>query len=161
MSLQSWMGANLETQGYCLSEPQQRSLRVGLRFSTGVCLALTAAALALQWAPGFVALAAIGAVAGFSSRHPFDHVWNLGIRHLFDAPPLPPSPPRRRHAFKVATVMMAGEAALLFAGASTAAIVLGVVILGSCSAVTATNLCIPSVALSLLERRTRRAQPVT
>jgi uncharacterized protein (DUF2062 family) len=53
--------------------------------------------------------------------------------------------------------MLAGVAILLFAGASTAAIVLGALILGACTAVTATNLCIPSVALSLLERRTRKA----
>jgi hypothetical protein len=152
------MSANLRTQGYCLSEPERRALRVGLRFSTGVCLALTATALALLSAPAFVVLAVIGAVAGFSSRHPFDHLWNVGVRHLLNAPPLPPSPPRRRHAFKMATVMMAGVAVLLFAGATTAAIALGVLILGACGAVTATNLCIPSAALSLLERRTRKAQ---
>jgi hypothetical protein len=108
MSVEGWMSANLKTQGYCLSDRERRALRVGLRFSAGVCLALTAAVLALQWAPGFVVLTAIGAVAGFSSRHPFDHLWNLGVRYLLDAPPLPPSPPRRRHAFKVATLILAG-----------------------------------------------------
>jgi hypothetical protein len=158
MSLEGWLSGNLETQGYCLSESERRDLRVGLRFSTGVCLALTATALALQSAPAFVVLAAIGGVAGFSSRHPFDHLWNVGVRHLLNAPQLPPSPTRRRHAFKMATMMMAGMAVLLFAGATTAAIVLGVLILGACSAVTATNLCIPSVTLSLLERRTRKPQ---
>jgi hypothetical protein len=58
------MGANLETQGYCLSKEERRDLWLGLRFSTGVCLALWATALALQSAPAFVALAVIGAAAG-------------------------------------------------------------------------------------------------
>ena len=44
-----------------------------------------------------------GALAGFGRRHPFDHLWNAVVRHLVDAPPLPPSPTRRRHAFKFAT----------------------------------------------------------
>jgi hypothetical protein len=51
-----WMGDNLATQGYCLAESERRALWLGLRFSTGVCLALTAPALiAGSWLP-FVAL---------------------------------------------------------------------------------------------------------
>jgi hypothetical protein len=156
MSLASWMGANLETQGYRLTAGERRALWLGLRFSTGVCLALSATALVLQSAPVFVVLAAIGAVAGFSSRHPFDHLWNGGLRHLVGAPSLPPSPERRQHAFKVATVMLATVAALLFAGATTAALALGTFLLAACTTVTATNLCIPSLALSLIERRRAR-----
>lgn len=162
MRLEHWMEGNLATQGYCLSHAEQRALRVGLRFSTGVCLALSAGALALQSAPAFVVLAGIGAVAGFSSRHPFDHLWNGAVRHRLGAPPLPPSPPRRRHAFKVAAAMLATVAVLLFAGAATAALVLGLFLLGACATVTLTNLCIPSVVLSLRERRrARQIQPVT
>jgi Domain of unknown function (DUF4395) len=162
MTLANWMRANLATQGYHLAEAERRALRVGLRFSTGLCLALSATAVALQSGPAFAALAAIGAVAGFSARHPFDHLWNGGVRHLVGAPPLPPSPPRRRHAFKVATVMMGTVALLFFVGAATAAIVVGVLVLAACTAVTLTNLCIPSVALSLIERRrARQVQPVT
>jgi hypothetical protein len=162
MSVQQWMGANLATQGYCLTRAERRELRLGLRFSTGLCLALSATALALQSAPAFVALAGIGAVAGFASRHPFDHLWDRGVRHLLTAPPLPPSPPRRRHAFKVATVMLGAVAVLLFTGATTAALVIGLFLLGACTTVTVTNLCIPSVVLSLFERRrARQVQPVS
>jgi hypothetical protein len=162
MRLEEWMGANLATQGYHLTCAERRALRLGLRFSTGICLALSATALALQSAPALVVLAGIGAVAGFTSRHPFDHVWNGGVRHLLGAPPVPPSPPRRRHAFKVATAMLAAVAGLLIAGATTAAVVLGLLLIGACATVTLTNLCIPSVALSLWERRrARQIHPVT
>jgi hypothetical protein len=157
MSLGQWIGANLATQGYCLTQAERRALWLGVRFSTGICLALSAGALALQSAPAFAALAGIGAVAGLSSRHPFDHLWNGGVRHLLDAPPLPPSPPRRRHAFKMATAMLAAVAVLLFAGATTAALALGVLLLAACATVTVTNLCIPSAVLSLFERRRTRA----
>lgn len=153
MRPRDWMDANLATQGYCLAEPERRALGLGLRFSTGACLALTIGALVVGSPIVFAGLASIGAVAGFSPRHPFDHVWNHAVRHLAGAPELPLSPPRRRHAFKVATAMMLAIAALLALGASTAALVVGGLLVAACTAVTATNLCLPSVALSLLERR--------
>src|SRR3981081_4096378 len=83
------MGSNLTTQGYCLTETEQRRLRLGLRFPTGACLALVITALALESAPMLFVLVGIGAVGGFTSRHPFDYVWNHGVRYLFRAAPSP------------------------------------------------------------------------
>jgi len=108
-----------------------------------------------------VALVPIGALAGFTARHPFDHLWNGAVRHIVGGPPLPPNPTRRRHAFKLATVWLATVAALFAAGAGTAALVLGGVLVGACTTVTATNLCIPSEALAWWERRHRRTEPIT
>ena len=153
MSARDWMDANLATQGYCLPESERRALGLGLRFATGVCLPLTIGALVVGSPIVIVGLASIGAIAGFGRRHPFDHVWNHAVRHLAGAPALPPSPARRRHAFKVATAMLLTVAALLALGASTAALVVGGLLVAACTAVTAFNLCLPSVGLSLLERR--------
>ena len=161
MSTRDWMDANLATQGYCLAEPDRRALSLGLRFSTGVCLALTIGALIVGSPIVFAGLAAIGAVAGFSARHPFDRLWNGGVRHLAGAPALPPNPQRRRHAFKVATAMMLTVAGLFALGATTAALVLGGLLVAACAAVTAVNLCLPSVALALLERRSVHESRVT
>lgn len=148
----SWMQSNLATQGYCLSDAEARDLRIGLRFSTGLCLAMTAGALALGSAVAFAGLAVIGAIAGWTARHPFDHLWNHGLRHLLGHPALPPNPPRRRHAFKVATAMMLVLALLFAAGATTAGYVFGGMVLAACAAVTVLNLCIPSLVLERLER---------
>lgn len=149
----AWMRANLTTQGYCLTNEQRRELALGLRFSTGLCLGLVIVALILQSAPFVLALSAIGAVAGFSARHPFDLLWNGVVRHLAGAPPLPPNPTRRRHAFKVATVWLLVVGGLLAAGATTVALVLGGLLVTACSIVTVTNLCLPSEALAWWERR--------
>jgi hypothetical protein len=154
--MSAWMHRNLATQGYCLSAAQERRLAVGLRFSTGLCLALVVTALALQSGVMLLALVPIGAVAGFTARHPFDHLWNAIAR-----PPLPPSPPRRRHAFKLATVMLALDAALFLAGATTAGLVLGGLLVASCTLVTATGFCIPSEALAWWDRRQSRTEAVT
>ncbi|HEU0024267.1 MAG TPA: DUF4395 family protein [Thermoleophilaceae bacterium] len=153
-----WMDANLATQGYCLTASQNRELWLGLRFSTGVCLALTTGALIVGAPALFVALALVGAIAGFGPRHPFDYLWNGGVRHLLGAPPVPPSPERRRHAFKVATVWMLVLAGLFAIGADTAAVVAGVLLLGACTAVTVAQLCIPSLIIAWFDRR-REAVP--
>jgi hypothetical protein len=49
------------------------------------------------------AISAIGVIAGFTARHPFDYIWNHAARHVLGGPPLPPNPARRRDAFKVGT----------------------------------------------------------
>lgn len=152
MSLARWMDRNLATQGYCLAEPERARLRTGLRFPTALCLALVVTALALQSAIAVSALAGIGLVAGWTSRHPFDHLWNHGVRRLTGAPGLPPNPPRRRHAFKLATVWLAAVALLFAAGANGAALALGGVLVAVCGLVTVTNFCIPSTLLAVWER---------
>jgi hypothetical protein len=151
----TWTYGNLGTQGYCLSAGEARRLRVGLRFPTALCLALVITGLALESALMIALLVPIGAVAGWSARHPFDHVWNHGLRHLTGAPELPPNPARRRHAFKLATVWLGAVAVLLATGAITAALVLGGVLVAVCSLVTVTNFCIPSTLLAWLEARRR------
>ena len=154
----SWTHSNLSTQGYSLSEDDARALRVGLRFPTALCLALVVIGLALESALMIALLVSIGAVAGWTRRHPFDLIWNHGLRHLARAPELPPNPTRRRHAFKLATFWLAGVAALFAVGAATAALVLGGVLVAVCALVTVTNFCIPSTMLAWLDRwRAREA----
>jgi hypothetical protein len=156
--LSSWMRANLATQGYCLSEDEGRRLALGLRFSTGTCLLLVVAALALQSSALVFALSGVGLLAGLTSRHPFDLAWNYGVRRFTGAPALPPNPARRRHAFKIATVWLLAVGTLLSAGANTVALVLGALLLAACATVTTTNFCIPSQLLAKWERRTARTE---
>jgi hypothetical protein len=161
MNTGDWMRENLTTQGYCLSDAERRELSVGLRFSTGLCLVLVVTALALGSAGLVFALVPIGAFAGFTARHPFDYLWNKGVRRVAGGPELPPNPPRRRHAFKLATVWLTAVGVLLTAGSTTASLVLGGLLVAACAVVTATNLCLPSEALALWERLTTREKAVT
>jgi hypothetical protein len=154
----TWMRSNLSTQGYCISDAERRELWLGLRFSTGLCLTLVVVALALQSSAMVFALAPIGLIAGFTPRHPFDHVWNHVVRHLTRAPVLPRNPTRRRHAFKLATAWLLLVGTLLAAGAVTVALVLGGLLAAACATVTATNLCLPSEALAWWERHTTRTE---
>ncbi|MFY9488647.1 MAG: DUF4395 family protein [Solirubrobacterales bacterium] len=160
MKPSAWMRENLTTQGYRLSDAQRRELALGLRFSTGLCLGLVILALVLQSAVMVFEMTGIGLVAGFAARHPFDHVWNRGVRHIFGGPVLPANPSRRRNAFKVGTAWLAIVGVLFVAGASTAALVLGGMLVAACATVTATNLCLPSEAFAWLERRRAPINPI-
>ena len=149
----SWTEANLAIQGYRLRADETHALRWGLRFPTALCLALVVTGLALQSAVLILALVPIGAVAGWTSRHPFDLIWNRGLRHLAKAPALPPNPTQRRHAFKLATFWLLAVGVLFAFGQETAGVVLGTVLVGVCGLVTATNYCIPSTMLGVWRRR--------
>jgi hypothetical protein len=143
------MDRNLAIQGYRLDADERRRLRIGLRFPTGLCLLLVALALAMRSPAMLVALSAVALIAGLAPRHPFDVVWNHAARHAFGAPPLPPNPARRRHAFKFASAWLLGVAGLFAAGAATAALALGGVLLVACSLTTFANFCVPSYLMWL------------
>jgi hypothetical protein len=141
------MEANLDVQGYCLTAEESRALRWGLRFPTALCLVLAVTGIALQSAVLIVALVPIGALAGWTPRHPFDLIWNHGFRRLTGARELPPNPIPRRHAFKLATVWLLAVGLLFTFGQPTAALAAGAVMVAVCGLVTTTNFCIPSTLL--------------
>jgi Domain of unknown function (DUF4395) len=147
------MDANLDVQGYCLTAEESRALRWGLRFPTALCLAIVITGLALHSAVLILALVPIGAMAGWTQRHPFDLIWNHGLRHLTGAPELPPNPLPRRHSFKLATVWLLAVGLLFAFGQITAGLVLGVVLVAVCGFLTATNFCVPSTLLGIWWRR--------
>ncbi len=155
------MNRNLDVQGYCLSARESRRLRWGLRFPTTLCLALVATGLALQSAVLILAVVPIGALAGWTSRHPFDLIWNHAVRHLSGAPELPPNPARRRHSFKLATVWLLAVGLLFAFGYTTAALALGGVLIAVCGLLTVTNFCLPSTMLALWARWRGAGVPTT
>jgi len=119
----TWSERNLAVQGYCLRSDERRALRWGLRLPTGLCFVLVAVGLALQSAVLILALVPIGGLAGWSRRHPFDLIWNHGVRHLSGAPELPPSPTPRRHAFKLGAVWLLAVGLLFAFGQPTTALI--------------------------------------
>ena len=150
----SWTDSNLDVQGYCLTAEDSRALRWGLRFPTALCLVFVVTGLVLQSAVLIFALVPIGAIAGWTRRHPFDLLWNHGLRHLTGSPQLPPNPRPRRHAFKLATVWLLAVGLLFAFGQATAALILGAVMVAVCGLLTTANYCIPSTLLGIWWRRT-------
>jgi hypothetical protein len=157
----SWTDRNLAVQGYCMSAEERHALRWGLRFPTALCLGLVLTGLALQSAVLILALVPVGALAGWTSRHPFDLIWNHGLRHPSGAPELPPNPTPRRHSFKLAAVWLLATGLLFALGQPTAAVILGGILLAVCGVLTLTNFCVPSTLLGIWSRRTSTGPPAS
>jgi hypothetical protein len=149
----SWLRGNPSCQGYCLTDQQLHELRLAVRFPTGLCLPLVATGLVLESPALLLALTSLAIIAGFTPRHPFDLVWNHGVRHAVGGPKLPPNPLRRRDAFKIGTGFLLAVSGLFVAGLTVAGLVLGGLLLAACTSVTVLNFCVPSDALAWWERR--------
>ena len=96
-------------------------------------------------------MAATAFLGGFvTAKHPFDLIWDYGIRRRTGGPPLPPTPPPRRFACQLATFWLIGLAAAFLAGADTLGLALGIPLLIVAATVTTTNWCVPSLIYGLL-----------
>jgi hypothetical protein len=103
-----------------------------------------------------LAMAATAFLGGFvTAKHPFDAIWDHGLRRLVDRPPLPPTPPPRRFACQLATVWLVAVAATFLAGADTLGLILGVPLLVVAAVVTTVNWCLPSLIYGLIGRGLR------
>lgn len=116
-----------------------------LRLSPAMCgiVAALGTALAAPWVLwGLAVIAAAGAVLPF---HPFDLIYNAGVRRLTGGPKLPDNGPPRRFACGLGSGWLMATG-LLFAGRYDAAgYVLGGALVGVAGLVATTHICLPSI----------------
>jgi len=109
---------NLDKQGFCdLGDDAKSRYALPLRFTPGVATTLVVIGLIMR-SPillGSVALVTLSGVL-FPRGMLIDLVYNLGIRHLFGAPVLPPTPTPRRFSYGVSTVWLAVSAVFFYYG---------------------------------------------
>ncbi len=109
---------------------------------------------AVLWA--FAGISSLGA-AGW---HPFDATFNLGVRHLVGAEPLPVNRAPRRFAMMIAGVWSAGAGALIAAGFLKTGMVVGISLALAGALVATTHFCLGSWMYHLIwGGRTRRPDP--
>jgi len=127
-----------------------REVEPWLRWSPALCAIVMGVGtiLASEWILwGLMPVAALGAL---SSRHPFDHIYNYGVRRLTGTPPLPPHGAPRRFACGIATVWLLVTGVAFAAGAETLGYALGGVLTAVAALVGTTHFCIPSLTYALL-----------
>jgi hypothetical protein len=143
----------LEAQGFRgLDDAALKELAPWLRWSPSLCTLFMAAGVALQsplmiW--GIAATAFLGALLPF---HPFDLLYNYGVRHLTGTRPLPHQGPQRRFACGIATVWLAATGWAFHFGAITLGYSLGIPLIFVAALVSVTHFCIPSVIYNALFR---------
>ena len=137
---------NLDKQGFCdLDDEAKSRYALPLRFTPGVGTALIAIGLVLQspiWL-GSMALVTLSGVL-LPRGMLLDLVYNLGVRHLFGAPPLPPTPTPRRFSYGISTVWLAGSAASFYYGLPLLGFVLGGTVVIGGTILTAALWCLGS-----------------
>lgn len=127
MAIGAFTETNLNKQGFEGLDAEAKSRYAWpLRFTPGVGTALIVIGLVLQ-SPVWLGAMALVAVSGalLPSGMLIDLVYNLGVRHLFGAPPLPPTPRSRQFSYILSATLLAGSAVSMYYGLSALGFLLG------------------------------------
>ncbi len=137
---------NLNKQGFGkLDEEAKSRYALPLRFTPAVAITLIVIGLALQspiWLGSMALVALSGAL--LPSGMLIDLVYNLGVRHLFRAPPLPPTPKPRQFSYLLSTVLLAGSALSFYYGLAVLGFILGGMVVIGGAILTTTLWCLGS-----------------
>ena len=137
---------NLNKQGFGkLDEEAKSRYALPLRFTPAVAITLIVIGLALQspiWLGSMALVALSGAL--LPSGMLIDLVYNLGVRHLFHAPPLPPTPKPRQFSYLLSTVLLAGSALSFYYGLAVLGFILGGMVVIGAAILTTTLWCLGS-----------------
>jgi hypothetical protein len=140
----------LQVSGFQLDDDAVAEIGPWMRWSTSFCALFTilGTALASPWTLWALAITALG--GSVLPNHPFDYVYNHGVRHVTKTRPLPTNPPARKFACKLATPWLIATGLAFFLGADTAGYVLGGLFASVAGLVSVTHICIPSMIYNAL-----------
>jgi len=123
-----------------------------LRFAPAICAGLVALATLLGSVPLLMAVVATALLGAVVPHHPFDLLYNYGIRHLTGTGPLPPNGAPRRFACAVSTVWLSLTTWAFAAGAITVGRVLGGAFVVVAMVPVLTDFCVPSFFFQWISR---------
>ncbi len=121
-----------------------------LRFSPALCTAFIVVGTALGSWKLLAGLALTALMGALFPAHPFDLIYNFGLRHLAGTPPLPRNRAPRRFACAMATAWLGGTAWAFYSGAHALGMALGGVLAAMALLVSLTDICVPSLLYGLL-----------
>lgn len=136
----------LETQGFTGYTAEELSEhQYGIRFAYWLCASFVALGIILNSIPVlvFALLAALGAV--IHNRHPFDYIYNNGVRQLLNKPKSPKRAIQGKIACGLASVHIIGIILSFYYGHFVIGYIIGGTLLSVALLVASTDFCIPSV----------------
>ncbi|MCK5572768.1 MAG: DUF4395 domain-containing protein [Bacteroidetes bacterium] len=136
----------LEVQGFIgVDEQLLVQSAPWLRLALALCTTLAAIGTALGSPVVLLALVPFAALGAIFPVHPFDLIYNYGIRHVRGTPPLPKRGAPSRFACGLGSVWLIATAYAFYSGATTAGYVLGWSLVLSGTLVSTIHFCIPSM----------------
>jgi rhodanese-related sulfurtransferase len=146
--------SRLEVQGYVgVGERTLADIQFGLRFSPALCAAGVALGTVLASPAILLAMMVTAIVGAATPRHPFDWLYNYGVRRLLSKPAIPRNAAPRRFSCGVASVWLLGTAVAFTAGWTIPGYVLGASMAGMAAFVAVTHICLPSLIYTRLFER--------
>jgi hypothetical protein len=135
----------IELQGFMnLSDQTLWDLDYWLRLSPFLCGVWVGVGVALGSPAILWALAPLALLGAILPNHPFDAVYNLGVRHLLATPPIPPYPAPRRFGSALATVWLLAMGWSFHAGLRSTGLALAIVMMAPQSVQVLTGFCLPA-----------------
>ena len=126
-----------------------------LRMAFGLCSLIAGTGTALASPAILWILTPIAALAALFPVHPFDLIYNHGLRYLRNTGPLPKRPAQSRFACGIAVIWMVATAWSFQSGELIAGYILGGALTGVGLLVSTTDICIPSMIYNALFIRSR------
>lgn len=151
MALSPVIQRRLEMRGItCSSDPEFIKLVPWLRTTFVLCGTLVGLGTGLAFTPLLWAMVPIAALGAILPVHPFDLIYNHGIRHLTGTQPLPRNGAPTRFACGLAVVWLVATALAFGTGVTWLGYLLGGLLTGVAAIVSVTHFCIPSAIYQLL-----------
>jgi hypothetical protein len=136
----------LDVQGFdSIDEEHLAEVAPWLRMAFALCATLAIVATALASTPLLLALAAIAFLAGILPVHPFDLIYNYGIRRLTGTRRLPKRGPPSRFACGVGAMWVIVTIAAFDSPYPIVGYVLGFTLAAVATLVATTDICLPSM----------------
>jgi hypothetical protein len=136
----------IQAQGFCgLDDATYTQINYPLRLSPAICMIWAAVGTALASPTVLWALAPLALLGAILPGHPFDVLYNYGLRHLSGAPALPPYGGRRRFGCTSATTMLIAAGWSFHSGHLVAGYIFGGTLVTAAFLNVATGLCIPAL----------------
>jgi hypothetical protein len=133
--------AHLSAQGYACEQELVGQMVPWLRWTPALSAIWIAAGTTAR-APIILWSFSLCAAAGVAGWHPFDALFNYGVRHLLGLPRLPPNPPPRRFAMALAAIWSGFTGLLFYRGLERAGMVAGLLMTAAALTVATTQFCL-------------------
>ena len=136
----------LDMQGFdTVAEERLAEVVPWQRLTFGLCALLAGIGTATASPTVLLALAPVAALGAAFPVHPFDLIYNLGVRHLTGTGPLPRRGAPSRFACGMGSVWLLVTAWAFLAGHATLGYLLGASLTAVAVLVGTTDICIPSM----------------
>lgn len=150
----------LELRGMKVStDPEFLKMAPWVRVTCAFCVTFVAIGTIFAFTPLLWTMVVVAGIGAITPRHPFDAVYNYGIRRWTGTRPLPKNSAPARFASGFGATWIAAVAVAFDTGNTTLATILGFAFVAAASHVVVTQLCPPSMLYQFLFGDRRLIKP--